>query len=811
MFCTAGALIANLVIAGPVVVPLANPSFETPTVSLANNWSSPVQNWANSSPAPGTRRTTTGLPPASHGSQYAWFTNSSPTTNLELTQYYNSIDGNSRYELFVDLWPLQNPSNCFAWVKLGDLDAGRFMAEKLYRPPWNTNLAQFDLPAGQWTTVKVSFHPDDFPGINGHVLVVNLQGREVVMDNVRLLRTPITNAPAATYYVSSSTGTDGNNGLSTASAWHSLTNLNDRRFAPGSTILLKRGDVWSEELNLRGSGTAGFTNQLGAYGNGPRPLILRTDKLFDAGIVLNNASYWRVADIETRGGSLGLFLRYFETTGQSSITIEGCRFSGMDSWIIDPALHNLERSWSGGIWVGGILKNSDTNTTLLNGLTIRNCIIEDAASGIGTGWYYPPPYRARIVNVTIEDTYAVRCMSGGIALNCVSNAVVRRFRSFGTHRLTGSFIYGTTAGFVNSSANVLIEDSEFSDTRRFWPDPTQGDGSGFDIDGNNDRVTMRRCVFHNNDAQGLFTLSTYGIANSSVVLASSTFWNNALNASDATYAPGGNAYELKFTEFTMASSVATNLGLYRSSTASNWHYKPTSAIVTLGNIRSNWWTNFVARPASGAWEWNTNGDLEGWTNRNQWNNAAVSNGRYSGVAAGNDPFVHSPPLWVNTHRNSHYLRVRMKSTAGNFGVVYFLTETDPTWDLNKAVGFTVIPDNEIREYLMDLRSSAGYGGVVTQLRLDPTDVSGAQFEVDYVRWQPELGAGSLELFALAPTGAQLRLSAAPGLDYRLQSSTNLANWSNVATNTTDPLGQTWFTDPTATPEAPQHFFRVVWP
>jgi hypothetical protein len=797
--------------AAPVLVPVVNPGFESPVVSLGSNWSSPVTGWNNSSPAAGIRRTTAGLPSASEGSQYAWFTNSSPAAILDLTQYPATIDGSARYDLFVDVCPLQAPSNCFAWIKLGDLTAGRFMAEKLFRPPWNTNLTQFQLTNGAWTTVKVTFHGDDFPGINGHTLVLNLQGRQVAMDNVRLYKTVISNAAAATYYISASAGSDANNGLSPASAWRSFTNVAERRFVAGSTILLNRGDVWSEELNLRGSGAAGLTNQVGAYGSGSRPVIIRVDKLFDVGVVLNNANHWRVADLETRGGSVGLFVRNFEISGTTNVTVENCRFTGMDSWVLDPALHNLERSWSGGIWIGGMVKNSDTNTTQLNGLTIRNCIIEDAASGIGTGWYYPPPYRARIANVLVEDTYAVRCMSGGLSLNCVSNAVVRRFRSFGTHQLTGAFSYGTTAGFVNSCADLLIEDSEFSDTRRFWPDQTQGDGSGFDIDGNNLRVTMRRCVFHNNDAQGLFTLSTYGVANSNTLIANCTFWNNALNASDDTYAPGGNAYELKFTEFTMATSTATNLGLYRGASATSWVYKPASALVTTNNLRSLWWSNYVARPQQPAWDWNADNNFEGWTNRNAWLNPAVSGGVLSGTAQNNDPFVYSPPLWVNTHRNSRYLRVRMKTTAGSIGAIYFITEHDATWDGNKVAGFSLIADNQYHDYLVDLRASAGYGGVVTQIRLDPTDVSGAQFAVDSVIWQPDVGAGNLQLVTLGASGAGLRFATEPGLTVRLQGSTNLAAWFDVQVQTTDPAGVADFVDPEALPGAPQRYYRVSWP
>jgi len=662
--------------AAPIAVPLVNPDFESPVLAYNSNWSSPIPGWANSTPAPGVTFCVGNMPPASHGNQYAWC----DLDSFHLTQFVGgTIDSNSLYELFVDLWPL-NSTNVSALIMIGDFTAGRYVDQRLYRPSWNTNLTQFALPTHQWTTVRAAFHTADFPGIGGHALSFTLQGAHLAVDNVRLYRTPSLAAPAANYYVSSSGGNDTNNGLGATTAWQSLNNINQRIFAAGSSIWLKRGDVWTNELNLRGSGSAGATNQIGAYGAGGRPMIIRQDRDFDRCIVLNNASHWRIADVECRSACLGLFLRYFESVGYQNIIVENCQFTDLDARTVDPQLHNLEWAVPAAIWIGGIIKDADTNATVLDGVAIRNCGMENCTSGIGTGYYYLPSQPARVTHVTIENSYATRVTIGGLSFDSVSHGVISHFRTFERNGKSGGIWTGSTGVMLTTCSDLLFKDCEFSDTDRAWADTTQGDGCGFDFERSNQGVTLRRCLFHDNDGEAILTLATAGgVSNTGLLFDGCTFWNNALDPADATYSPGGNAYELKLTSGT-ASGTVTNCGLYRSLNSTNWYNpSPMSASVKLRSLRTYWWTNYQSRASAPVWGWSTDGNFAGWTNRNQWNNPAVSGGVFSGTAASNDPYAYSPLIWVNTLRAAPFIHVRMRSTAGN-GAIYFSTETDPIFD-----------------------------------------------------------------------------------------------------------------------------------
>ncbi|MBT0666186.1 hypothetical protein KI809_17885 [Geobacter pelophilus] len=81
---------------------------------------------------------------------------------------------------------------------------------------------------------------------------------------------------STTYYVSIS-GDDANDGTSPQTPWRSIFKLNRTSFAPGDTILFKRGDVWdganAAPIVPRTSGSAGRAIVWGAYGSGPKPVI----------------------------------------------------------------------------------------------------------------------------------------------------------------------------------------------------------------------------------------------------------------------------------------------------------------------------------------------------------------------------------------------------------------------------------------------------------------------------------------------------------------------------------------------------------
>jgi len=81
--------------------------------------------------------------------------------------------------------------------------------------------------------------------------------------------------PAKTYYVNTaSTGNGDGTSQATSSvhaAWKNLSEITG--LVPGDTVLLHRGDIWSEKLDVTVSGTRDRPITFAAYGNGENPII----------------------------------------------------------------------------------------------------------------------------------------------------------------------------------------------------------------------------------------------------------------------------------------------------------------------------------------------------------------------------------------------------------------------------------------------------------------------------------------------------------------------------------------------------------
>jgi hypothetical protein len=82
-------------------------------------------------------------------------------------------------------------------------------------------------------------------------------------------------ARAETYHVAVS-GDDANPGTE-ALPWRTIAKANAAALKPGDRVLLRKGDVWREQLTVRRSGTAGNPIVFGAYGSGANPRIERMD------------------------------------------------------------------------------------------------------------------------------------------------------------------------------------------------------------------------------------------------------------------------------------------------------------------------------------------------------------------------------------------------------------------------------------------------------------------------------------------------------------------------------------------------------
>ena len=102
---------------------------------------------------------------------------------------------------------------------------------------------------------------------------------------------------AATYFVDSVQGNDGNEGTSASAPWRTLTHVNENSFGLGDHILFRSGSVWHEQLAPKSSGAAGQPMILDRYGEGPMPRFAGDGTSEDA-VLLRNIQQIEVHHLE---------------------------------------------------------------------------------------------------------------------------------------------------------------------------------------------------------------------------------------------------------------------------------------------------------------------------------------------------------------------------------------------------------------------------------------------------------------------------------------------------------------------------------
>ena len=99
---------------------------------------------------------------------------------------------------------------------------------------------------------------------------------------------------ASIFYVDASSGGDGNSGLSTSTAWKTIAKVNASRYNPGDQILLKRGEIWREQLVVPSSGSSGSPITFGAYGSGALPTISGAN-ILGSGWTQTSGTVWQAS------------------------------------------------------------------------------------------------------------------------------------------------------------------------------------------------------------------------------------------------------------------------------------------------------------------------------------------------------------------------------------------------------------------------------------------------------------------------------------------------------------------------------------
>ena len=267
-------------------------------------------------------------------------------------------------------------------------------------------------------------------------------------------------------------GDDNRDGLTPATAWRTLAKANSRVFEPGDAILLKRGGKWLGTLSPAGSGTAGGWITIGAYGEGPRPLV-------DGGpgdaVALSDVSYREIRDIEVTTDPLGEGNGITVTARRPGLRQKGLRILNVvASDCGDAGIH------AGGVW--------DANDGI-DEIVIENCLAyRNHGPGIMVEGWHQGGWKDGIVR---GCTAWSNSGLGGIYVSSGRHVLMENCRTYHNYFLNHWFW---------NALNVTMRRCEA------WRCHTSGERGGFDLDYLVNASVIEDCYSHHNEHYGFMLM-----------------------------------------------------------------------------------------------------------------------------------------------------------------------------------------------------------------------------------------------------------------------------------------------------------------
>ena len=319
---------------------------------------------------------------------------------------------------------------------------------------------------------------------------------------------------STTYYVSSS-GSDSNDGTSSSTPWRTLSKASQFTYSGGNSILLKRGDTWSNEtLYLHGNGTAANPIIVGAYGSGAKPIIAANKGEAMASIKIVNNHGYRISGLELTGGVFGLEVLLDATAGHDYLYLDDLYVHDVEGRSIgtDLIFPYPESYFGAGILISSLMTNAIIDQTVYSNITLTNSVISQTDtgfinlvrdkpydySGLPTNAWYSD--RDAYTNVNIANTQIYRSYrSGGIMMYATTGGTTDNVFIDETGYQKGMF-WGVAAFQIANSENYTIKNSEFARTYKTNSSP---DGEGVDFEAGNKNITLSNSYIHDNAGPGI--------------------------------------------------------------------------------------------------------------------------------------------------------------------------------------------------------------------------------------------------------------------------------------------------------------------
>lgn len=165
----------------------------------------------------------------------------------------------------------------------------------------------------------------------------------------------------------------------------------------------------------------------------------------------------------------------------------------------------------------------------------------------------------------------------------------------------------------------------------------------------------------------------------------------------------------------------------------DWEYD--IIVGTLDQIRDFVYDNPPDNIGRQEWEFNTNGNFEGWAVQKDIANETVADGALTVDITGRDPILLSPKSLAIDSARYHWLHVRMRNRTTGRSAQLFWTNANGSYAPARSIRFdTSSTDTDFETYDLDLSTAPEWTGGIFDVRFDPTaSVTSGSVDIDYIR------------------------------------------------------------------------------
>jgi hypothetical protein len=330
----------------------------------------------------------------------------------------------------------------------------------------------------------------------------------------------------ATYHVDSQSGNDGNSGLSPLSAWRTINRANQPVYAPGDSILLKRGGSWQGTgFKANGNGDAQSPIILADYGdpNLPRPIIDGVGT-HEPAVLLQNVQNWIVRNLElTQHGQTPQNLdsnnekgkdadQYSDEYMRAVVHVLGLGppddpDCGEPCTVRNIRLENLlvrDGSWNGIYASGGYYQLRTATYGFVDNLVIAGVESRNHhKAGVEVTCTY---YKTRIYatsNVMVLDSHLHHNGGDGAMIGPIRNGLLEGNDCHHNGRIRNARL----GCWTWDSENTVIQFNESHHNMTPLTDGKARDGGGFDLDLGTENGVIQYNWSHDNEGEGFLLLT----------------------------------------------------------------------------------------------------------------------------------------------------------------------------------------------------------------------------------------------------------------------------------------------------------------